>query len=320
VASDIVFIDEECLADCNDAELAQNNLNQLTEFLLEIDKNNNEAFMSIPYYDVKLGYREMPLYEILFMDPCPLNIPTEVVRQLGRLLGRCVTPNCDASRLVKVQNASGPLATTSRVYAAAFDRARTDQDYSAILRRVSDGSGSPAIITHVSSDVSCFIVSSKDDLRAFYREAIQVIQPAGEYFVDISRRAFPDLEIHPTVRLENLGLDLNLHIARVVHHLSFLNDHLRRIGDECGWDMFRLIGTASAMNVELSDESTNTKKVEKKMKERDCTFKIGNESVEVRCSYHTKIIFNKGRIHFFPSHEKFPGKTLVGIFHNHLTI
>jgi hypothetical protein len=320
VANDIVFIDENCLIECVDPALMPDYIHELTNVLLELQSCNNESYMTSHYTNIELGYRGVFLYNILFAERCELNLPTEIIRQLNVLLDRCIIPDCTATQHVKLQTATNLNAESSAVYSEAYDMSRRNKDFVGILHRVKGEGRGPANLIAGSNRVGCFLVSEKNDLESFFRKSISVLQPDDSYFISLCKKAFPKLEMHPSIRLANLGLDVKIFSKAVVEHLSFLNDHLVVIGTKCNWDMPTMMQMASAMNVDLSDESSNTKKVEKKMRERDCTFIAESGPVTVRCSYHTKIVYNRGRIHFFPSHKDFPEKVIVGIFDPHLTI
>lgn len=318
--NEIVFIDEDCLIDCIDPAVAPLYIRELTNILLELQRCDNEGYMTSHYTNIELGYGGVFLYDILFCEEHELDLPTEIIRQLNVLLDRCVTPDCDTTLQVKLQAIPNLNVGRSAVYSGAFDMNRTNKDFPGILRRVKGGVNTNAKLIDGGRNVECFLLSERNDLEVFFRKAISVLRPPDSYFISLCKKAFPNLEIHPSIRMANLGVNVSTYAEVVVKHLAFLNDSLIGIGTECNWDMFTMMQMASAMDVDLSDESSNTKKVEKKMRERDCIFVADSGPVTVRCSYHTKILYNRGRIHFFPTHKDFPGKVLVGIFHPHLTI
>lgn len=320
MAIEAAIINDLCLANCLTKQQAEKAVYELLEFLLELNRLETEVFLVVPYYDMAFGYLHSPLYQLLFETPGSLDIAPEIVRQLMVMLGKCSIIEFDPSTAVRVQDAAGVIPCDSYAYAASHLHSTKDQKYFGILRRIGSGRVGVAEISCNSRTSACFILSSSRDLIPFFRRTIEMIKPVGAAFLDAATKAYPNLQFHPDVAVENLQMDLNLHMPIVVRHLAFLNDELRLIGDQCAWDVYRMQRTALVKGVNFSDESANTKKDAAKMKRRNVNFGTNKKPNIVCCSFHTKILPNEGRIHFFPSNDSYPGKVLIGLFHNHLPI
>lgn len=320
MSSEVVYVDEDCLLDHTERELAKSSIEALTEILLELDRNDTPVHIAKPYFEIVLGYNQLPLYEVLFNTPCPLDISQELLRQLTILLERCNELNNidDVETQLMVQEAE--FGVRSHVYSAALARHEAEREYAAIVRRVGGAVSGTALILQAERRAPCFVLCSPSDLISFYRQTIYELQPRGGAFLPAATKAFPKLKFHNSVSLEALDVDLNIHMKTVLIHLSFLNDEFHNVGATCGWDLPRMQAIAATKGIDFSDESSNTKRDVKKMEFRKRDFGTGEASYVICCSYHTKISPTQGRIHFFPSHPRFPNVTLVGIFHRHLPI
>lgn len=131
---------------------------------------------------------------------------------------------------------------------------------------------------------------------------------------------FPNLYVYEKVKFRNLGIELNQELYKwIVGVMSYLNDYGQVKYLESP-DQF--IIHASSNGIDLSPESPNTKGSPRKMKERD----ISINSHSVRCEWHAKYLYNKGRIHFHFGNNLLPDitqetkdKLIVGIFAKHLS-
>lgn len=320
MAIEVAILNDLCLSDCVTKEQAERAFNQLFDLLLTLDNNGTEVCLVVPYYDMAFGYLGAPLYKLLFEEPCFLNVPPEKLRQLMILLGKCVPIEFDRALIVNVNDSVGAIPCDSYAYVAAHLHSESGESYFGILGRIGGRRVGAVKISCGIRESESYIFASAQDLTAFFRRGIEFMKPIGADFLKIANKAYPNLQFHPKAAVEDLQLDLNLHMPTVVHHLAFLDEDIKIIGDQCGWDAYRMQRIALAKGVNFSDESANTKKDAAKIKRRNVNFGTDKKTNIVCCSYHTKILPNEGRIHFFPSNPEFPGKVLIGLFHNHLPI
>lgn len=139
-------------------------------------------------------------------------------------------------------------------------------------------------------------------------------------FWKFSSDCFPSLYIHENIKFKGLGVALNQSLYKwIVEVFSYLNDFGK---DKYLESPEQFINHASSKGIELSPESPNTKSSPKKMRERDISIK----SQSVRCEWHAKYQYDRGRIHFHFGNNLLPeitretkGKLIVGIFAKHLT-
>ncbi len=138
-------------------------------------------------------------------------------------------------------------------------------------------------------------------------------------FWKYSYDCFPSLYIYENIKFRNLGIELSQNLYRwIVKVLAYLNDY----GQEKYLESpEQFIIHASSNGIDLSPESPNTKGSPKKMKERDVTI----NSQSVRCEWHAKYLYDRGRIHFHFGNNLLPDITqetkdrlIVGIFARHL--
>lgn len=161
-----------------------------------------------------------------------------------------------------------------------------------------------------------FVLRSSSDLPLYARWLIQDFSQSGDDFFSLWERAFPLLLRSNSLTFQRFdGAYKTLH-NDVLKHLAFLNDGYSQLCCECNNDFNCIKSKAkSGYEVDFSNESVKTRGSKKKMKTRAAIF----SNVEVICELHTKIRYNKNRIHFHPPVRAIGGKkVLIGIFVDHL--
>lgn len=137
----------------------------------------------------------------------------------------------------------------------------------------------------------------------------------------LSHLMFPAIYFHAEiVDLDRMGISHREHATSIMKHLGYLNDYA--ISDFKSDSPAQIIQLAASKGVEISPESPNTHSNLQAMSRR----RIEINSTELTCEWHTKITYNKGRIHFHarPSthHENIVKKTqsklIIGIIAEHL--
>jgi len=158
-----------------------------------------------------------------------------------------------------------------------------------------------------------------DRVRVLVSQCIDILDTE---FREIASILFPSIYIHWSnkVKFENFDVGQNP-IKWVVESLSFLNDHAVIIFRK---NPSLFIDEALKFGLEISPESTKTRKTSRLMKEREIVI----ESESINCEWHFK--FHKtegGRIHFHFGYDVSDktkvitsGFPIVGIFAHHLNI
>lgn len=176
------------------------------------------------------------------------------------------------------------------------------------------------IITDWWKPESMMVVDIKNKIEKYYR--LQSIHEMISY-PDLSIHLddlFPSLYFLPDAKdFSKLGVSHREYLRTIVAHLSYLNDNARihYLEDR---DSFNRI--ASSHGVDLSGESSNTRNNHSAIRERIRTI----ENNELGFEMHTKITWDKGRIHFHIGNnlpasisEITEGKLIIGIVCEHLS-
>lgn len=167
---------------------------------------------------------------------------------------------------------------------------------------------------------SMMVVDIKEKIEKYYR--LQSLHEMISYS-DLSNHLddlFPSLYFLSNAKdLSKLGVSHRDHLRIIIEHLSYLNDNARNHYLE---DRDSFNRTASSHGVDLSGESSNTRSNRSAIRERTRTI----ENTELRFEMHTKITWNKGRIHFHIGNnlpasvsEITEGKLIIGIVCEHLS-
>jgi len=154
------------------------------------------------------------------------------------------------------------------------------------------------------------------DLPLYARWLIRNFSQSEDDFFSLWERAFPLLFKSDDLTFHNFdGTYMTLH-NDVLKHLVFLNDNYLQLWCECDNDFPCIKRKAkSGYEIDFSNESVSTRSSKSKMKKRTARFSMN----EVVCELHTKISYDKNRIHFHPPIGKIGGdKILIGIFVDHL--
>lgn len=164
------------------------------------------------------------------------------------------------------------------------------------------------------------VVDAENKIEKFYRiQAVSDMISFSElttYLEDL----FPSLYFLPEAKdFSRLGVDHKEFLPTIISHLSYLNDHARKHYLE---NISLFNRTAASHGVDLSGESSNTRANHKAIRERVRSIK----QTEITFELHTKITWNKGRIHFHIGNnlptsvlEITKEKIIIGIVCEHLT-
>ena len=162
-----------------------------------------------------------------------------------------------------------------------------------------------------------YALRSTSDLLLYARWLIQNISQTEEDFFFLWGRAFPLLLMSNGLTFKRFEGNYQALHNDVLNHLAFLNDDFPHIWRECNEDFVCFQRTAKSSGINLSNEGDNTRKSTRKMKQRVASFPKG----DVVCELHTKLSYDKNRIHFHPPIKAIGGENvLIGIFVDHLEV
>jgi hypothetical protein len=154
----------------------------------------------------------------------------------------------------------------------------------------------------------CFVVE-RSDCKHFYR-SLYILENVGEKdFFDLAPYAFPDLDFADGLSFSKFDGGYSYRDL-VVKHLSALNDDFLEVYvSEHG----NSAGISARIGIDVSIEG-ETRSSERLMAMRDVEFR----GHTFRCEWHSKLERNVNRIHFYPGDASTNGRTLIGIFVDHL--
>lgn len=251
------------------------------------------------------------LYEVLYAGVEVPSVNSGLLTDVSRLIDRCGQYSGTNDGSVGVTLASAPL--NSDAYPAALDVAAEFVAAIAVSRKFDSGVGE---VSQAASGRSRYVFFLSDDKQLIkcVRDHV-ALGGCSKLLLDrYASRAFPALKLHPDVDPADLCVDMSAHASTVVSHLAFLNDDYIALGSQHGWDLPRMQAAAGPKGVEFSDESANTKKNKKVIRDRSVSF--GGKIIS--CTLHTKVQPTKGRIHFSVERASNESFVYVGIMHEHL--
>ncbi|MEJ3966482.1 hypothetical protein [Citrobacter braakii] len=170
----------------------------------------------------------------------------------------------------------------------------TDSDALIILKDY--GSGALLFNEDITIDwwnpKSMMVVDIKNKIKTYYR-ILSVNEMISYSDLTIHLKdLFPSLYFLPDAKdFSKLGVPHDSCFPTIINHLSYLNDFAR---DHYLEDRNSFNRTASSHGIDLSGESSNTRANNRASRERIRTI----ENTELRFELHTKVTWNKGRIHF----------------------
>jgi hypothetical protein len=165
------------------------------------------------------------------------------------------------------------------------------------------------------------LVNNLTSLASATRRLFIKMSLLTEQLERLSLIMFPNVHFHADVdNFKRMGLSYRDHTETIINHLSYLSDHAT--SDFSNDLPAQIIQLAASKGIDISPESPNTHASAQAMSRR----KIDINGTPLVCEWHSKITYNKGRIHFHarPSthHENIlkvsKSKVIVGIIAEHL--
>lgn len=170
------------------------------------------------------------------------------------------------------------------------------------------------VVSNETGRTEIFFFANAQALMLFWRCLYELEDVPETNFFTLANRAFPSLLFNPDLsfrRFEGAYRDLR---ARVVSHLSVLNDHFLvayRAANGIAHQVEATLGSAGCPGI--SPESSSTHKNERAMSQRDVDY----QGKMIRCEWHAKIEPHRNRIHFAFG-DPFGEMIFIGIFVDHL--
>ncbi|MGW1325055.1 hypothetical protein ACWD64_21245 [Streptomyces antibioticus] len=293
-------------------------LDTLAELLEPLADGRRAAFTEFAYDTDCLP--SVTLMDALYSRDSPLPHDERVLLQ--QLLGKCRLVTSDEGDWPSpVKVADGPELEPSWGAAHALARAADGRAMSLLLASYAAEPDWPSgwlTITRPSAvgddEVTMHVLRRPEDAPGFWRGLYTHEHvPAGLFF-DLTQDAFPQLLFADSLRLQHFKGSYADVLPWLVKLLGALNDHFSRILSDCGGDQNQVMARFSALGLDISPESANTKKNAKAWEERH----VDHDGATYCCEWHGKRMWDRDRVHFslpLPEHD---GRILVGIFTGHL--
>ncbi|MGO4750877.1 hypothetical protein AB4212_20060, partial [Streptomyces sp. 2MCAF27] len=163
-------------------------------------------------------------------------------------------------------------------------------------------------------EVKIHVLRLPDDTPGFWRGLLTHENVAAERFFTFAEDAFPRLLFADSLRLHHFKGTYTDVLPWLVKLLGALDDHFTRTLAECGGDQMQVIRRFSALGLDISPESPNTKKNAKAWEQRNVDFDDGT----YRCEWHGKRLWDRDRVHFSLPIPAYDDRILIGIFVGHL--
>ncbi|WP_232788643.1 hypothetical protein [Streptomyces odonnellii] len=314
-----VVIAEECFdwRAMTDSSLREA-LDTLAEVLQPLADGRKAAFME-PAYDVECR-PSVALIDALYSPDGGLPRDKRVLLQ--QLLSKCrrVEPN-EADLPQPVRVADGPWQEPSWGTAHALARAAVGRAMSCLLVPYATEPEWPSgwltvtRTTEVGRDeVKVHVLRHPDNIPVFWRGLLTHENVSAEHFFTFTEDAFPRLLFADSLRLHHFKGAYAEVLPWLVKLLGALDDHFPRTLDECNGDQTQVVRRFSALGLDISPESPNTKKNATAWEQRNVAYDDGT----YRCEWHGKRLWDRDRVHFSLPIATYDDRILIGIFVGHL--
>ncbi|MCC9706888.1 hypothetical protein E4N62_17420 [Streptomyces sp. MNU76] len=295
-------------------------LDTLATLLEPLADGRKAAFMNAAY-DVECR-PSVTLIDALYSADGGL--PRDVRARLQTLLGKCKRLDPEEADLPQpVRVADGPWREPSWGTAHALARAAEGRAMSCLLAPYVEEPDWPSgwvTITRTTEtgedEVTAHVLRRPQDAPDFWRGLYtHAPEPLpAEHFFTLTADAFPRLLFAETLRLHHFKGSYAEVLPWLVKLLGALNDHFTRLLADCGGDQSQVMARFSALGLDISPESPNTRKNAKAWEQRNVDHAGGTH----RCEWHGKRLWDRDRVHFslpIPGHDN---RILIGIFVDHL--
>ena len=297
-------VDEESL-DCDEA--SEQAVRDVLEGLLDVMSSLREDGEDVGLISGWGGincWRDADVAAVLTAEN-PLS-RDEGVLLLG-LLGKGVAIDDEADELDPDVEIDG-LRANSYGVSFAHSRVRRGCGMAAVVGLQRNRRGVTQVLAN-GGKADVVLVAVPNDCLQLWRSLFAVEDIREADFFDVATRAFPVLYFAPTLNFGSFAGGYAVRDA-VVAHLCILNDDWQAAYVAEKGNSARI---SARIGIDVSIEGTTTRSSEKKMKLRDVEFR----GETYRCEWHSKLEWNKNRIHFYPADPRID-RPLIGIFCDHL--
>ncbi|WAL73013.1 hypothetical protein OU787_16780 [Kitasatospora sp. YST-16] len=314
-----VVVAEECFdwREMTDSSLREA-LDTLAAVLQPLADGRKAAFMG-PAYDVECR-PSVSLIDALYSPDGGL--PRDKRALLQQLLGKCRRVEPDEADLPQpVRVADAPWREPSWGAAHALSRAATGRGMSCLLVSYATEPDWPSgwlTVTRTTEtgqdEVKMHVLRHPDDTPGFWRGLLTHESIPAERFFSLVDEAFPRLLFADSLRLHHFKGAYADVLPWLVKLLGALDDHFTMTLAECGGDQTQVVRRFSALGLDISPESPNTKKNAKAWEQRNVDYGGGT----FRCEWHGKRLWDRDRVHFSLPIAEYGDRILIGIFVEHL--
>jgi hypothetical protein len=300
-----------------DADLSDA-LDTLAKLLEPLADGRRAAFMNAAY-DVECR-PSVSLIDALYSPDGGL--PRDTRARLQTLLGKCRRVEPDEADLPQpVRLADGPWHEPSWGTAHALARAAEGRAMSCLLAPYAKEPDWPSgwvTVTRTTEtgqdDVQAHVLRSPEDTPDFWRGLFTHEPVPAEHFFTLTEDAFPRLLFAETLGLHHFKGSYAEVLPWLVKLLGALNDHFTRTLADCGGDQNQVMARFSALGLDISPESPNTRKNAKAWERRN----VVHGGATYRCEWHGKRLWDRDRVHFSLPVAEQDDRVLIGIFAGHL--
>lgn len=163
-------------------------------------------------------------------------------------------------------------------------------------------------------EVRAHVLRYAADMPGFWRGVYTHERVPAERFFAFARHAFPRLLFADSLRMHHFKGAYGEVLPWLVRLLGALDDHFARFLAECGGDQNQVMRRFRAMDLDISPESSNTKKNAKAWEQRN----VSHEGNTYRCEWHGKRRWDRDRVHFSLPIPERDDRILIGVFVGHL--
>ncbi|MFC1431167.1 hypothetical protein ACEZDB_10960 [Streptacidiphilus sp. N1-3] len=293
-------------------------LDTLAKLLRPIADGRQAAIME-PAYDVECR-PSVTLIDALYSPDGGL--PRDKRALLQQLVSKCrsVRPS-EADLPQPIRVADGPWREPSWGTAHALARAAEGRAMSCLLAPYAtepDWQSGWLTFTRMTEagqdELKLHLLRLREDIPVFWRGLLTHENVPPERFFNFTESAFPRLLFADSLRFHHFKGNYAEVLPWLVKLLGAIDDQFTRTLAECGGDQTQVVRRFSALGLDISPESPNTKKNAKAWEQRNVSYGEGT----YRCEWHGKRLWDRDRVHFSLPIASYDDRILIGIFVEHL--
>ncbi len=241
-------------------------------------------------------------------------VPRDTRVRLALLLDKCRTIAPEETDFPQQVHVNGTQRETSWGMSRALAHGDTGRMTSCLVLQTSPWPTGWVSIEREGSQTELHILADVSEIPEFWRGVItREAVPEQEFFA-LATPAFPGLLFVESLNFHHFRGAYSEILPWAVRLLSALSDNFAAIISRHNGDYSRVIGEFRARDLDISPESSQTKKNKKAWGQRNIMY----DGKEYRCDWHGKRLWDRDRIHFSLPIPERGGKILVGVFDGHL--